>query len=147
MNETLEQLILIDVVEKANAKLLVVGDWDAGLAESEKDPQMTFGRNMKRKAMMAELKERHPTSLHYASMWGLFCETGTDEPLPDTTGTFTAHGFIPAGSEELASPPACSRNVPGTELNAMDKQQHANSPGRVYMWPFACDAVADAGLF
>ena len=54
--ETLEQRILTDVVEKAGARLVVMGDWEAGDGDGYvRTPQESLGRNLARRELVLEL--------------------------------------------------------------------------------------------
>jgi len=125
VKETLENIILA-TAESVNAKLFVMGDWDAHLGESQKHPTETLANLVGRRDMVADIKTRHPDSIYFFDLYNLFCDSE-----------------LPVGD---APPPTCQRYIPGSNLVAFPTEsEHMNTAGALYIWPRICDIFEGLG--
>jgi hypothetical protein len=133
--KSMETDLLRGIVEPANAKLIVFGDWPY-FGDKAYFGQPPSGNPSKTEAdMKAQAKLHseitpmlsHHTSLRYMSLLPLFCDGETEFiTLFKTNSTKSLRG-------------RCSWNIPGTSIQAYSDSEHLNTAGSIYMWPYICD--------
>jgi hypothetical protein len=136
----MERDLLESIVEPVGGKLYVFGEWPYFNAPGNgfrKEPNEANGRQRAEGEVnfQADLQtalepviKRH-TALHYVPLIHLFCKPGT---VLDKNWTVVPHS---AG---------CSDIIPGTGLVGYSNDNHVNTVGSMYMWPYICEAMQGA---
>jgi hypothetical protein len=130
--ELMERDLLEGIVEPAHGRLYVFGEWPYfkelngfGVWGDDK-MQVGLQGDVTNQAYLQRSIEpmirRHP-SLYYHSLLPLFCDYGT---VLDNNWTETPKG-------------ACGWQIPGTNIQAYSNENHLNTHGSIYLWPFLCD--------
>lgn len=135
--DMMKETMLDAVITPAGGSLVIFGDWPyfesngvAGQPPSGTPAAADVRVQMELKPQ-AEALAAANTNVHYVSLVGLFCESDLDS--------------LTTGATEMAAG-QCSYNIPGTTINGYANQEHLNTVGSIYMWPFICDELTTAGL-
>jgi hypothetical protein len=138
--DLMERDLLEGIVEPKHGRLFVFGEWPyfqnlgpgglfggllgtfLGGGEGDVHNQAYLHENIQ------PMLKRH-RALNYHSLLPLFCEKGTEL---DTEWADTPQG-------------ACGINIPGTDVQAYSNENHLNTMGSIYLWPFLCDAFHGDG--
>jgi hypothetical protein len=130
----MERDLLKGIVEPAKGRLFIFGDWaylesNTGYTSAPSEQGSTFEVDVRAHAAMqralSPLLARH-TRLHYVPLLPLFCEPGT---VLDNNWTTTPREA------------RCTDKIPGTMIQAYSNENHLNTVGSIYMWPYVCDAL------
>jgi hypothetical protein len=130
--DLMEKDLLQGIVQPKGGRLFVLGDWPYfpavdGMHGKPSSAEAKVEAHAKLQTQLEPVLERHRSSLRYRSLIPLFCKPGLELDNNWTTA--------PKG--------ACSWTIPGSSIQAFADDNHLNTVGSMYMWPYLCDLFTD----